>query len=549
LLENLKLSIGFSFLSIPHPPEQLSIRLSRKEHRAKGDTQASSEKENYIMESNKREGTRNLGVGERWCGWSSDRAESGESSYQTACTSSANVTDDNDAEASDSNEIFHFPAGVPSEHPIKRIGQHEAPRLNRPKEELEELWAMQDAEIKALRAEKWDLQENLDELDTRLIDLRQKLSKTTQVKNELESKIRELGHDVRQGNLVNGQLAEQNEELRRRLHEFAAGVREGRKELSELSRTNDRLLGELKDATDDVRAREKMIEALQAKAQQLSEIELRNKLSQAESDTLRDELVKAHRQIKDLVARQREMAMQIPQTPSAKSEGGEDPISSLEDEIRHVFSLNARDQEEEEERDPDHAAHSTMGTQSSEPAGTVDKRDVGAQATRPQSTESQEKPREIEFNPMSVETAAGSGSDARAEAAERGHSTRTTHIPETPVRERDLTPRHNPNLPGQLEVWNTQTRTSEGNTRAENAQSSVESTFRYASIVGWVLFLCLALSWWFSQNDKELWMQANAITRKSVVEWRDERWTASSWLARRSFDAENMLEIDRSVFA
>jgi hypothetical protein len=43
-------------------------------------------------------------------------------------------------------------------------------------------------------------------------------------------------------------------------------------------------------------------------------------------------------------------------------------------------------------------------------------------------------------------------------------------------------------------------------------------------------------------------MQANQMTRASVLAFRGERWAASPWLARASFDVENVLHIDRSKF-
>jgi hypothetical protein len=486
------------------------------------------------MESSKHEDTLNPAVGWRGSGRSSDRADSGEGSYQTADTSPGTVSDGNDAAASESDEIFYFAAAAPGEHQTPKIGRREAPRLKLPMEEHEELWAMQESEIRVLRAEKRDLQEYLDELNIRLVSLRQKLAEMKQVKTGLETKIRELEHEVGQGSLVSGQLAEQNEELRRRLHELATKVGEGKKELSELSRTNNQLLRELEDATEDARTREKMTEALEAKVRQLMGIELRSEALQAEVDTLRDDLMEAQRQNKELGGRLREMATQIPQPGSAKSVGGKDATSSLEDEMWDVDSLNARDQEGGEERSPERAAHSTMGRRSSQPVGTADKREVRAQATNSHSAESQEEPQTIEFHPMSVETADGCGFGCPAKAMERGSSTQTTHILE---------------IPGQLELQSTQPRTAGGKTGAEICRSSVESTVRRASISWWCMLLCLALlSWWCSHNDKHLWMQANEMTRKSVLASRDERWAASPWLARISFDAANMLQIDRSMF-
>jgi len=69
----------------------------------------------------------------------------------------------------------------------------------------------------------------------------------------------------------------------------------------------------------------------------------------------------------------------------------------------------------------------------------------------------------------------------------------------------------------------------------------------YLSTAWWVLLIWLGLLWWFNQDDRRLWLQANDITRKTVLALRDERWGRPSWLARTSFDAENMLSIDRTM--
>jgi hypothetical protein len=69
----------------------------------------------------------------------------------------------------------------------------------------------------------------------------------------------------------------------------------------------------------------------------------------------------------------------------------------------------------------------------------------------------------------------------------------------------------------------------------------------YPSTAWWVLLICLGLLWWFSQNDRRLWLEANDLTRKTVLALRDERWGGPSWLVRMSFDAENMLSIDRAM--
>lgn len=94
----------------------------------------------------------------------------------------------------------------------------------------------------------------------------------------------------------------------------------------------------------------------------------------------------------------------------------------------------------------------------------------------------------------------------------------------------------------------THIRTIEGELKAGQCESSVTRNTEYSSTTWWLLLLCLALSWWFSQGDQQLWMQANEITRQRVVELRDARWAEPAWLARMRFDADNMLEIDRSMF-
>ena len=69
----------------------------------------------------------------------------------------------------------------------------------------------------------------------------------------------------------------------------------------------------------------------------------------------------------------------------------------------------------------------------------------------------------------------------------------------------------------------------------------------YLSTTWWVLLIYLGLLWWFNQDDRQLWLQANDLTRKTVLALRDERWGGPSWLAKTSFDAENMLSIDRTM--
>jgi hypothetical protein len=69
----------------------------------------------------------------------------------------------------------------------------------------------------------------------------------------------------------------------------------------------------------------------------------------------------------------------------------------------------------------------------------------------------------------------------------------------------------------------------------------------YLSTTWWVLLIYLGLLWWLNQDDRQLWLQANDLTRKTVLALRDERWGGPSWLAKTSFDAENMLSIDRTM--
>jgi hypothetical protein len=86
-------------------------------------------------------------------------------------------------------------------------------------------------------------------------------------------------------------------------------------------------------------------------------------------------------------------------------------------------------------------------------------------------------------------------------------------------------------------------------TKAEVKRQDESGTKRehYLSTAWWVLLICLGLLWWCNQDDRRLWLQANDLTRKTVLELRDERWGGPSWLARTSFDAENMLSIDRAM--
>jgi len=84
-------------------------------------------------------------------------------------------------------------------------------------------------------------------------------------------------------------------------------------------------------------------------------------------------------------------------------------------------------------------------------------------------------------------------------------------------------------------------------TQAEVKRQVKSETKRrhYLSTAWWVMLICLGLLWWFNQDDRRLWLQANDLTRNTVLALRDERWAGPSWLARMSFDAENMLSIDR----
>ena len=99
------------------------------------------------------------------------------------------------------------------------------------------------------------------------------------------------------------------------------------------------------------------------------------------------------------------------------------------------------------------------------------------------------------------------------------------------------------------EDYNTQTRPTGGEQENGDGEERTERTAQYSSMAWLTLFLCLALLWWLSRDDKQLWMQANERTRNTVVGLRDERWVQPAWLARMSFDGENMLKIDRSMFA
>jgi hypothetical protein len=90
---------------------------------------------------------------------------------------------------------------------------------------------------------------------------------------------------------------------------------------------------------------------------------------------------------------------------------------------------------------------------------------------------------------------------------------------------------------------------SKQQTKAE-VKRQVESGAKrthYLSTVWWVLLICLGLLGWFNQDDRQLWLQANDLTRKTVLALRDETWGGPSWLARTSFDVENILSIDRAM--
>ena len=102
---------------------------------------------------------------------------------------------------------------------------------------------------------------------------------------------------------------------------------------------------------------------------------------------------------------------------------------------------------------------------------------------------------------------------------------------------------------GQQEDQSTQTRTIDGNMEEGKAERGIAARIPHSSIAWWMLLLGLAFAWWLSEDHKQLWMQANEMTRQVVTGLRDERWAEPRWLARMSFTAENVLQIDRSVFA
>ena len=102
---------------------------------------------------------------------------------------------------------------------------------------------------------------------------------------------------------------------------------------------------------------------------------------------------------------------------------------------------------------------------------------------------------------------------------------------------------------GQTEDQSTQTRTTDGKLEEGKGKSSGAAAIPYSSIAWWMLLLGLALSWWLSEDHKQLWMHANETTRQTVVGLRDERWAEPPWLARMSFTAENVLQVDRSMLA
>jgi hypothetical protein len=96
---------------------------------------------------------------------------------------------------------------------------------------------------------------------------------------------------------------------------------------------------------------------------------------------------------------------------------------------------------------------------------------------------------------------------------------------------------------GQTDGQSNQLTKSEVGKRVESGTKRAH----YLSTTWWVLLIYLGLLWWLNQDDRQLWLQANDLTRKTVLALRDERWYGPSWLAKTSFDAENMLSIDRTM--
>lgn len=95
----------------------------------------------------------------------------------------------------------------------------------------------------------------------------------------------------------------------------------------------------------------------------------------------------------------------------------------------------------------------------------------------------------------------------------------------------------------------TQTSPVDDPTPAAKSTGGIERTTTCFSMACWLLCLCMALGSWFRADDKQLWLQANEMTRQRVLALGGQGWAQPSWLARISFDAENMLDIDRSRFA
>jgi hypothetical protein len=693
------------------------------------------------MESSKREANSNFVTGDREDVESKDGAENGQNRDQTANHFNTKGDGLDNAQESEAEKAMHFTPVIAGEHKINRPGLRAALALIPPFEELPRLWAKQNSELNVLRAEKKDLQMDLDSLGIRHNEQQEELSDLKRLKNGLEPTVRKVQYELEQCNLENEQLKEQNESLRWKVHEFAAEVGKEKEELSELSRTNDRLLRELKNATDDAREREKTMEALKVEIQKFVGAELGNKVSKVEVDKLNDDLMKAREQIKNLVGQQQETAVETQQNPAAEP-GGEGPMSSLEDEMWEARSVQAKDGDKEEEYLPDDLVFRTKATLTSEPVAMVDTTDEVIRTLEPTSTESQDKPEEIMHNSKGIHTGCASGPDAENEAAKAKITTYSQQTLETPVAESDRAPlerylteptlstvvddngpiepsglrinsmyvwpstprtesieidsepsplsltwrsnsfhggacpgrpllsstseveasdfdqfrsdsspprcaenaleikkaklvhpqgppvqvprttisgapifdadtwpslqadkildlstrRKRPVLqgwsesrpgdcrlgkaglptldpcasnitswvaltafenhthhyltqtPDQIEGQSTRGSTTKGNSKEGKCKSSIANTIQYSSVAWWLLLLSLALSWWCSEDDGQLWMQANEATRQNVLGWRDERWAEPLWLGRMSFDVEHMLQIDRPLF-
>ena len=88
----------------------------------------------------------------------------------------------------------------------------------------------------------------------------------------------------------------------------------------------------------------------------------------------------------------------------------------------------------------------------------------------------------------------------------------------------------------------------DGCTKLGKLKTSESSERIYSSLIWWFTLGGLVLLWYFfGQDDKQLWMEANERTRRMVVTLRDERWFGPVWLTKLGFLMENLVKVDRSL--